>query len=101
MDYKTGGVRGAPVGLQLGLYAAAARRAYGVDVQRCFVGRIADDEFTLEPVLPVPDDELQATIVRVRDGLLQRDTRAIAGAWCGTCGYRAAPCMDYQKAKRT
>jgi len=101
VDYKTGGVRGARVELQLALYAAAARRVYGLDVERCLVGRIEDDTFSLEPVATVSDDELHSTIVRVRNGLLARDVQPKAGAWCGTCGYRAAPCMDFKKAKRT
>jgi ATP-dependent helicase/nuclease subunit A len=101
VDYKTGGVRGARVELQLALYAAAAKRVYGVDVERCFVGRIEDEKFSLEPIALVSDDELHSTIVRVRDGLLARDMQPNAGTWCGTCGYRAAPCMDFKNSKPT
>jgi len=101
VDYKTGGARGTHFGLQLSLYRAAARDVYGFTDVRCFVGRVKDDAFSLEPVEPVSDAELRKRIIGVRDGLLARDTQPIAGAWCGTCGYRAAPCMDYQRAKRT
>jgi ATP-dependent exoDNAse (exonuclease V) beta subunit len=101
VDYKTGGARGRHFGLQLGLYRTAARDVYGFADVRCFVGRVKDDVFSLEPVEPVSDEELRQRIIRVRDGLLARDTQPVAGAWCGTCGYRAAPCMDYQKPKRT
>ncbi|HXN09557.1 MAG TPA: ATP-dependent DNA helicase [Candidatus Acidoferrales bacterium] len=100
VDYKTGEARGTHFGLQLGLYRAAARDVYGFPDVRCFVGRVKGDAFSLEPIEPVSDAELRRRITRVRDGLLARDTQPIAGAWCGTCGYRAAPCMDYQKAKR-
>ena len=100
VDYKTGGARGAHFGLQLGLYRAAARDVYGFSDVQCFVGRVKDDSFSLEPIDPVSDSELRRRIIRVRDGLVARDTQPVAGAWCGTCGYRAAPCMDYQKAKR-
>ena len=100
VDYKTGGARGAHFGLQLGLYRAAARDVYGFAEALCFIGRVKDDTFSLEPVEPVSDAELRKRVVRVRDGLLARDTQPIAGAWCDTCGYRAAPCMDFQKPKR-
>ena len=99
VDYKTGGARGVHFGLQLSLYRAAARDVYGFEDARCFVGRLKDDAFSLEPVEPVSERELRRRIIRVWDGLLARDTQPIAGAWCGTCGYRAAPCMDFQQAK--
>jgi hypothetical protein len=60
---------------------------------------VQDDAFTLEPVEPVADDELRRRIVQVRDRLLARDTQPLAGAWCATCGYRGAPCQDYQRSK--
>jgi DNA helicase-2/ATP-dependent DNA helicase PcrA len=101
VDYKTGAARGEHFGLQLALYAAAAQDVYGVADVLCFVGRVKDESFSLEPVEPVSDDDMRSRIIRVRNGLLARDTQPIAGAWCGRCGYRAAPCMDYQKKKRT
>ena len=99
VDYKTGGVRGEKLGLQLALYRAAAKAAYAVDDPLCFAGRITNDAFTLEPVMLVSDGELLAHIVAARDGLLARDVRPRAGAWCHPCGYRAAPCMDYERPK--
>ena len=97
VDYKTGGARGTHFGLQFGLYRAAVRDVFGLIVERCFIGRVKDEAFSLEPIEPASDSEVRERVRGVRDGLLSRDTRPLAGAWCGTCGYRAAPCMDFKK----
>lgn len=100
LDYKTGGARGLEYALQLALYRAAARDVYGLEGAQCFVGRVKESGFSLEPIEPVSERELRERVVRVRDGLLARDTRPVAGAWCTTCGYRSAPCQDYLRSKR-
>ena len=96
IDYKTGGALSGKFELQLALYRMAAREAYGIDETQCFIGRVADSRFTLERIDPVDDATLRARILAVRDGLLAQEARPVPGAWCYTCGYRAAPCQDYQ-----
>ena len=100
VDYKSGEALGREFGLQLALYRRAARSVYRLDVERCYVGRVKDDSFALESIRPAGDDEVHGTISRVREGFIQRDTRAHAGAWCGACGYRAAPCNDFLRPMR-
>ena len=97
VDYKSGGALGSEFGLQLALYRRAAKSVYGIDVERSYIGRVKESSFALEAASPVDDDEVRATITRVRQGFVGRDSRAHAGAWCGKCGYRAAPCMDYKR----
>jgi PD-(D/E)XK nuclease superfamily len=101
VDYKSGGALGTKFELQLGLYRMAARDVYGLEVGRCFIGRVAEDNFAFESIGPASDDEVRAAIVQTRDGFIRRDTTPKAGAWCGACAYRAAPCMDYQKRSQT
>ncbi len=95
VDYKTGD-RAADHALQLALYQFAADEVYGVKNPACFVGQIDGQDFSLQPVDPVAPAALRARILAVRDGLLAFEDRAIAGAWCWTCGYRDAPCRDYR-----
>jgi ATP-dependent exoDNAse (exonuclease V) beta subunit len=97
VDYKSGDALGAEFGLQLALYRAAAKSVYGFDVERCYIGRIKENAFELEPIWPAAQDEIRARIARVREGFVVRDMRAYAGAWCGKCGYRAAPCKDFAR----
>jgi hypothetical protein len=97
VDYKSGEALGTEFGLQLALYRTAAKTVYAIDVERCYVGRVKADTFELEPIRPATQDEVRARIGRVRQGFIDRDTRAHAGAWCGKCGYRAAPCKDFAR----
>ena len=99
VDYKSGGALGATFGLQLALYRWAAARVYGIEVERCYVGRVTENRFELEPVQPAGDDEVHQRIAQVRLGFIGSDTHAHAGAWCGKCGYRAAPCKDFAREK--
>lgn len=99
VDYKTGDLS-SDHSLQLALYRAAAHQVYGVDEPSCFIGKVAGEKFSLEEVAPISDEELRRRIVAVRDGLLARDAHPVAGAWCSSCGYRAAPCQDYDAGAR-
>ncbi len=98
IDYKTGD-QAVDHALQLALYRRAADEVYGMKNPACFVGQIDGKDFTLRNVEPVAPGELRARILAVRDGLLAREHRAIAGPWCWTCGYRDAPCRDYRVAR--
>ncbi|MBV8668087.1 MAG: ATP-dependent helicase [Candidatus Eremiobacteraeota bacterium] len=97
VDYKSGGALGTQFGLQLALYRTAAKSAYGIEVERSYIGRVKENAFELEAVSPADDEEVRAVIERVRQGFAACDTRANAGAWCGKCGYRKAPCMDFKR----
>jgi len=99
IDYKTGD-QTADHALQLALYRCAADEVYGMKNPACFVGQIDGKDFTLRRVEPVASAELRARMLAVRDGLLAREDRAIAGAWCWTCGYRDAPCRAYRPAHK-
>lgn len=96
VDYKTG-EPSPDHALQLALYRLAAREVYGIEIERCLIGRIADATFALEPIDPVEEPELHARIRAVREGLARGDERATPGEWCWSCSYRNAPCRDYPR----
>jgi ATP-dependent helicase/nuclease subunit A len=99
VDYKTGKPR-AQYALQLALYAEAARRVYGLDDVRCYVGHVDGARFRLKEVQPVPAAEMRRRVLDVRAGLTGNDDTARPGEWCWTCPYRKAPCLAYTSARR-
>jgi superfamily I DNA/RNA helicase len=98
VDYKTGDPT-TDHALQLALYKRAAAAVHAVEPKRCFIAQISGGAVALNEVTPVSDAELERRIAEVCRGLLTRDVRARPGAWCWSCGYRGAPCLDY-KARR-
>jgi ATP-dependent helicase/nuclease subunit A len=95
VDYKTGDPT-TDHALQLALYKRAAAAVYAVEPKRCFIAQISGSTVTLNEVVAVSDAVLERRIAAVCRGLLTRDVRARPGAWCWSCGYRGAPCLDYK-----
>ncbi|MBC5806096.1 MAG: UvrD-helicase domain-containing protein [Candidatus Eremiobacter antarcticus] len=98
LDYKTGDAHEAShYALQVALYQAAVRAVYAIPDARCFIGRIGERAFSLEPVTPIANEELSARILAVRNGLRAQNVTPIPGDWCFSCPYRGAPCQDYKR----
>ncbi len=100
IDFKTGERPTQDYALQLGLYSLAAKRAYNIDVDQCFIGRIGDARFVLEPATVPTLEEIALRVEEVANGIRSGDLTAKPGIWCNACPYRAAPCMDYLRIPR-
>lgn len=95
VDFKTGEWPVEDYRLQFGLYADGARRAYKIAAQNHLVGRVGDGPFAFEAVEPLDAAQVEARVRAATSGIESGDVTPRPGAWCRTCPYRAAPCMDY------